>query len=134
MNMADVRAAEEDLVCARTEVSDLRAQLEVSLGERDWLAAREAAHRVEAVTLGLSCITPTYLQFASQRCQVLVRVYETRGGDLADRMREAEQRRERALWSIRLLRIVESDEALGCWAPERWHKEEAGKGKPGKRT
>ena len=30
-----VRAAEEDLVCARTEVSDLRAQLEVSLGERD---------------------------------------------------------------------------------------------------
>ena len=48
-------------------------------------------------------------------------------------MREAARRRERALRSIRLLRIVESDESLGCWAPEPWHKEEAGKGKPAKR-
>ena len=49
-------------------------------------------------------------------------------------MREAARRRERALRSIQLLRIVESDESLGCWAPEPWHKEEAGKGKPAKRA
>ena len=86
---ASVCAAEEDLACARAEVSDFRAQLKVSLKERDRLAAREAARRVDVMTLGLSCTAPTHLQFASQRCQALVRAYETRGGVLIDRMREA---------------------------------------------
>ena len=31
------------------------------------------------------------------------------------------------------MRIVESDESLGDWAPEPWHKEQATKGKPAKR-
>ena len=31
------------------------------------------------------------------------------------------------------MRIVESDETLGDWAPEPWHKEQATKGKPAKR-
>ena len=120
---ASVRAAREDLVCAQAEVSDLRAKLGASLTERDRLAATEAARRVEVTTLGLSCVAPTRLRFASCRCQALVRSYESRGGVLIGRMREAAQRRERALRSIRLLRIVESDESLGDWAPGPWHKE-----------
>ena len=48
-------------------------------------------------------------------------------------MQEAAGRRVRALRSIRLLRIVESDKSLGDWAPEPWHREEATKGKPAKR-
>ena len=75
---ASVHAAREDLVCAQAEVSVLREQLGASLAERDRLAAVEAARRVEATTLGLSCVAPTRLRFASHRCQTLVRAYVSR--------------------------------------------------------
>ena len=54
-----------------------------------------------------------------------MRKYETREEDLDRRVWGAARRRERALRSVWLLRITEKDDALGCWAPEPWHKEEA---------
>ena len=126
-------AAAEDFACAQAEASNLRARLSASLREGDRLAAKEAAFRAEVTILDLACVAPTHLRFASHRCQSLVRSYEARGEVLTGRMQEAAGRRVRALRSIRLLRIVESDKSLGDWAPEPWHREEATKGKPAKR-
>ena len=130
---ASVCAAAEDFACAQAEVAGLQAQLDASLRERDRLTAKEKESRAEVTILDLACIAPEHLQFASHRCQTLVRSYVSRREVLTGRMREAALRRVRALRSVRLLRIGESDESLGDWAPEPWHREEAAKGKPAKR-
>ena len=74
----DEDAARGDFTFALAEVVALRAQLEDIPGERVRLENKENRHRAESVALDIECTPPTHLQFASQRCQALVRKYKTR--------------------------------------------------------